>query len=150
MPEKLLESCIPWAMLSSATNLLNFNVLIKKCGQQHVFSTQLKLNMSEMKKSKKWKYLWKRERKTWRGVNSTPPPQLKWSSSNIYRGHTMVLYFKEKCTHFNTLIHCPKLRPFANRDNLKKKILTPFKITLPLHRFIKKFLKIFQAHGKIT
>ena len=38
------------AMLSLATNLLNFNVLIKKCGQQHVFPTQLKLNMSEMKK----------------------------------------------------------------------------------------------------
>ena len=34
-----------------------------------------------------------------------------------------------------TLIHCPQLRPFANRDNLKK-LLTPFKITLPLHRFI--------------
>ena len=26
-------------------------------------------------------------------------------------------------------------------------MLTPFKITLLLHRFIKKFLKIFQAHG---
>ena len=43
-------------MLSSATNLLNFNVLIKKGDQQHVFSTQLKLNMSEMKESKNWKF----------------------------------------------------------------------------------------------
>ena len=44
-------------MLSSATNLLNFNVLIKKGHQQHVFSTQLKLNMSEMeKKGKNWKF----------------------------------------------------------------------------------------------
>ena len=44
-------------MLSSATNLLNFNVLIKKGDQQHVFfSTHLKLNMSEMKKSKNWKF----------------------------------------------------------------------------------------------
>ena len=33
-----------------------------------------------------------RERKTWRGVNSTP--QLKWGKSDIQRGHTMVLYFK--------------------------------------------------------
>ena len=43
-------------MLSLATNLLNFNVLIKKGDQQHVFSTQLKLNMSEMKESKNWKF----------------------------------------------------------------------------------------------
>ena len=43
-------------MLSSATNLLNFNVLIKKGDQQHVFSTQLKQNMSEMKESKNWKF----------------------------------------------------------------------------------------------
>ena len=43
-------------MLSSATNLLNFNVLIKKGDQQHVFSIQLKLNMSEIKKSKNWKF----------------------------------------------------------------------------------------------
>ena len=50
MPEKLLESCIFLAMLSSTTNLLNVNVLIKKGDQQHVFSIQLKLNMSEMKK----------------------------------------------------------------------------------------------------
>ena len=44
--------------MSSETNLLNFNVLIKKGDQQHVFfSTQLKLNMSEMKKkSKNWKF----------------------------------------------------------------------------------------------
>ena len=41
------------AMLTSATNLLNFNVLIKKDDQQDVFLfTQLKLNMSETRKSK--------------------------------------------------------------------------------------------------
>ena len=38
-------------MLTSATNLLNFNVLTKKDDQQDVFLfTQLKLNMSETKK----------------------------------------------------------------------------------------------------
>ena len=53
MPEKLLESCFSSAMLASATNLLTFNVLIKKDDQQDVFLfTQLKLNMSEMRKSK--------------------------------------------------------------------------------------------------
>ena len=30
--------------------------MIKKGDQQHVFSTQLKLNMSEMKESKNWKF----------------------------------------------------------------------------------------------
>ena len=49
MPEKLLEPCISWAMLSSATNLLNSNVLIKVTNSMF-FSTQLKLNMSEMNK----------------------------------------------------------------------------------------------------
>ena len=53
MPEKLLESCFYGAMLTSATNLLNFIFLIKKDDQQDVFLfTQLKLNMSEMRKSK--------------------------------------------------------------------------------------------------
>ena len=53
MTEKLLESCIFLAMLTSATNLLNFNVLIKKDDQQDVFHfTQLKLNMSETRKGK--------------------------------------------------------------------------------------------------
>ena len=53
MPEQLLESCISLAMLTSATNLLNFNVLIKKDDQQDVFLfTQLKLNMSETRKNK--------------------------------------------------------------------------------------------------
>ena len=46
-------------MLSAATNLLNFNVLIKKGHQQHVFSTQLKLNMSEMKKKEELEILYK-------------------------------------------------------------------------------------------
>ena len=51
-----------------------------------------------------------------------------------------------------TLVHYPQLHPFAlqgqpqGRYKIFKKILTPSKITLPLHRFIKKFLKIFQAH----
>ena len=37
MPEKLLESGISSALLTSATNLLNFNVLMKKNDQQDVF-----------------------------------------------------------------------------------------------------------------
>ena len=56
MPEKLLESCIFLVVLTSATNFLNFNVLIKKDEQQHVFATQLKLNMLETRKSKNWKF----------------------------------------------------------------------------------------------
>ena len=88
-------------------------------------------------------------------MNSTP--HLKWCKSNIHRGHTMVLYFKGKCTHFSPF---SQLCPFAydlcetqvligttSREILNfQKILMPSKITLPLHRFIKKFLKIFQAH----
>ena len=51
MAEKVLESCISSAMLMSATNILNFNVSIKKDDQQDDFlCTQLKLNMSETKK----------------------------------------------------------------------------------------------------
>ena len=44
-------------MLSSATNLLNFNVLIKKGDQQHVFfhSIETKYVRNE-KKSKNWKF----------------------------------------------------------------------------------------------
>ena len=42
MPEKLLESCIFLAMLTSATNLLNFNVLIKEGDQQGVFLHSIK------------------------------------------------------------------------------------------------------------
>ena len=53
MPEKLLESYFSLAMLASATNLLNFKKMIKKYDQQNVFLfTQLKLNMSETRKSK--------------------------------------------------------------------------------------------------
>ena len=35
-------------------------------------------------------------RKTWRGVNFTPPPPAQIELSNIHRGHNMVFYFKEK------------------------------------------------------
>ena len=149
MPERLLESCIPWAMLTSATNLLNFNVVIKKDDQQDVFFHSIvKLNVSETRKSKNWKsymntvknvsmashklphflsehvsivknltqkiWSWSvdicgnRERKTWRGVNSTP--QLKWGKSSTHRGHTMVLYFKGNVL---TSVHSLQLRPFA-------------------------------------
>ena len=59
-------------MLASATNLLNFNVLIKKDDQQDVFLfTQLKLNMSETRKKLKLKILYKDSEKC---VNSFPQP----------------------------------------------------------------------------
>ena len=97
------------------------------------------------------------EIKTWKGVDSTPappppppPPSLN-GVNQIYTEVTPWCCISKR--NALTLIHSPQLRPFANMDNLKgdiefsKKILTPLKITLTLHRFIKKFLKIFQAHG---
>ena len=65
----------------------------------------------------------------------------------------MVLYFKGKCTHFSPTLHllmtCKTQvlkGTTQGRYRIFKKILTPSKITLPLHRFIKKFFKTFQAH----
>ena len=152
MPEKLLESCISWAMLTSATNLLNFNVLIKKDDQQDVFLfTQLKLNMSERRKSKNWKsyintvknvstashnlphflsehvsivknqtqkiWSWSvdicgnRERKTWRGVNSTPQPPSLNGVNQIYTEVTPWCCISKR--NALTLVHSPQLCPFA-------------------------------------
>ena len=64
------------------------------------------------------------------------------------QGHIMVFYFKEQWTHFSPLSPTTSICFIGttSRENFQK-ILTPSKITLPLHRFVKKFLKIFQAHG---
>ena len=64
------------------------------------------------------------------------------------QGHTMVFYFKEQWTHFSPLSPTTSICFIGttSRENFQK-ILTSSKITLPLHRFVKKFLKIFQAHG---
>ena len=64
------------------------------------------------------------------------------------QGHTMVFYFKAQCTHFSPLSPTTSIcfKGTTSRENFQK-ILTPSKITLPLHRFVKKFLKLFQDHG---
>ena len=64
------------------------------------------------------------------------------------QGHTMVFYLKEQWTHFSPLSPTTSICFIGttSRENFQK-ILTPSKITLPLHRFVKEFLKIFQAHG---
>ena len=64
------------------------------------------------------------------------------------QGHTMVFYFKAQWTHFSPLSPTTSICFIGttSRENFQK-ILTPSKITLPLHRFVKKFLKIFQDHG---
>ena len=59
MPEKLVESCISWAMLMSATNLLKFSVLIKKDDQQHVFVHSIKTKYVRNEKKLELKILYK-------------------------------------------------------------------------------------------
>ena len=49
------------------------------------------------------RYLWKQGEKNLEGSEFHSPLKLKWGKSNIHRGHTMVLYFKWKCTHFSPL-----------------------------------------------
>ena len=94
--------------------------------------------------------MWKQGKKNLEGSELNPPPRLN-GVNQIYTEVKLWCCISKR--NALTLIHSLQLCPFANRNNLKgdiefsKKILTPFKIALPLHRFIKKFLKIFQAHG---
>ena len=65
----------------------------------------------------------------------------------------MVLYFKKKCTCFSPLSPTMSIFLICTTSwtyKIFQKILTPSKITLLLHRFIKKFLKIFQANANFT
>ena len=72
--------------------------------------------------------------------------------NQTHRGHTLVLYFRGKCTPLSLLSKVLSLEdtPIDCQGDIEffKKILMLSKITLPLHRFIKKFLKNIPAPYK--
>ena len=92
-------------------------------------------------------------------MDSTPSPSLNRVNQTyteattwccISKENVLVLIYSPYYIHLLKTCTDPSLGntsivPPGDTEFLKK-ILTPSKITLPLHRFIKKFLKIFQPH----